>query len=210
MKRFACVSLVLAAVIPIMAQIQEPAPASEPSPKPEATPVKPTEPPPVEPVAKAEPAQARIGAVIIHGFGDIGAVTGDQGTQLAVKSHEFSEANSRQKEYSISITAIETAQPFRTISCIIEYDELDPLLKGIEQIGKVEKTVTRLPNFEATYRTRGTFAIKTLNGPDGKVQASVQIGLEHPINVTFNLEILGQFRSLIQQAKAVLDDAQKP
>jgi hypothetical protein len=164
----------------------------------------------IPPADRLEGPQEKTGAVVIHGYSDIGTVSGDLGAQLTIKSHEFTDVNLGKKDYGISLTAMEGAQPFRTATCSIAYSEIDPLLRGLDHLGKVEKSVTKLANFEASYRTQDSLCVTILNGPDGKIQALVEAGRFHPVRVTCNLELLAQLRGLIQQAKTVLDEAQKP
>ncbi len=137
----ALLPLVLAAVVTSQALAQD-----------KAAPV------PKEPKTKIEIFDAKTGAVIVHGFSTIGTVRGRFGTSATVECKEFTDASSGKKEYGITITVKDTSEYKREHVSYIDYDEIDSLTKGIDYITKVDKTATKLDDFQADYKTKGELA----------------------------------------------------
>jgi hypothetical protein len=161
-----------------------------------------------EPKTKLEAFEAKTGAVIIRGFTDIGTLRGQLGTSATVESREFTDASSGKKEFGIAITVMQTAQYERKDTSYIDYDEIDSLLKGIEYISKIDKSVTSFERFEADYRTKGNLVVATFTETN-KVQAAVQSGQIGNVSAYYTLEQLSAFKDLIQRAKVKLDAAKQ-
>lgn len=122
---------------------------------------------PLEPRTKLETLEQRIGAVI-KGYSDIGSLEGRNGT-LELESHEFTDVATNRKEYGLRIivrTAPRTERAETEESAYVDYDEIEPLLKGLDRIGKTDRSSTQLSNFEARYRTRGDFEVTLRNKID--------------------------------------------
>lgn len=161
---------------------------------------------PKEPKTKLEAFEAKTGAVIIRGFSRVGTVRGQYGTTAEVVCNVFTDASSGKKEYGVSITTKQTSQFERKDSAYIDYDEIDSLIKGIDYIIKIEKGVTKLDQFQADYKTRAELLVSTYSDSSGKVNAAVQTGRFSPVTVFLSLDDLGQFKSLMQQAKTKIDE----
>jgi hypothetical protein len=86
----------------------------------------------------------------------------------------------------------------------IDYDEVDSLLNGIDYISKATSDVTKLGQFEATYRTKGNFSATIFNS-SGKIDAAVKSGYIRPATAFLSLQQLGELRAIIAQAKQKLD-----
>lgn len=180
---------VVALALPIAAHAQTP----KPTPSPEEN-------------TKLEKFQARTGAVIIKGFSRVGRMNGTGGA-VSVLSMEFIDAQSGRKEQGIVIATQGSDRYDRENRSFIDYDEIDSLLKGIDYISKVEPTVTKLPSYEASYRTRGDFSVTTFNSSDGSINIAVSSGRVASENVYLKLSDLPNFRKLIVDAKEKLDMA---
>ncbi len=155
---------------------------------------------------KLERFQARTGAVIVKGYSDLGKLSGTGGT-VEVTGMEFTDAQSGVKAQGVIIAVAGSGRYDRPVNSYIDYDEIDSLIKGIDYVSKIDKTVTRLDNFEAAYRTRGDFSITVFNDSGGKISVAVtsrRIGGE---SVYLKLEDLSTFRELILMAKGKLDSA---
>jgi hypothetical protein len=161
-----------------------------------------------EPKTKLEAFEAQTGGVLIRGFQNIGVLRGQVGTSATVEAREFTDASSGKKEFGIAITVTETARYERKETSYIDYDEVDSLIKGIDYITKVDKTVTTFERFEADYRTKGDLTVATF-GETNKVQAAVQCGRIGGASAYYTLDQLSAFRDLIKRAKARLDGAKQ-
>jgi hypothetical protein len=186
-----CLHVSLLLLVPVAAGAQEQKP----------TPLK-------EPKTKLEAFEATTGAVIIRGFETIGTLRGQLGTSATVESREFTDASSGKKEFGISITVTTSVSYERKDTSYIDYDEIDSLLKGIDYIGRIDKSVTSFEKFEADYRTKGDLVVSTFTETN-KVQAAVQSGRIGSVSAFYTREQLFAFRDLIQRAKAKLDAAKQ-
>lgn len=161
-----------------------------------------------EPKTKLEAFEAKTGMVIIKGLQDIGTVTG-MGT-VTVGCREFTDGNTGRKEYGITIEVKSSGRFERTDTTLIDYDEIESLLKGIDYISKVDKSATPLTLFEAIYKTKGDLRVTTFNGsPSGVIEAAVQSGYMGSATAYLSLDQLSKFRALIENAKTKLDSIKK-
>jgi hypothetical protein len=81
------------------------------------------------------------------------------------------------------------------------------VIRAIDQVARVDETVTKLHHFEARYRTRGDLEIavfRQING--GSIAAMVSGGACEMITIPMSLEDLNRLRGMIVQAKARLDE----
>src|SRR5437879_262429 len=108
------------------------------------------------PLTILEAFEGQTGTVIIKGSAQIGSVSGQSG-MVSVNCKESKDAGTGRKEWGIAIVRKEGEAPEDTI--IIDYEELDSFLSGVDYISKVDYTVTPLPSFDAVYITRGGLRI---------------------------------------------------
>lgn len=163
----------------------------------------------LEPKTKLEAFQARTGIVIIKGFSRIGVAAGLEGTSIEVENREFRDVGSSAKEYGITIEVREAGNTGRRSLSYIDYDEIDPLLKGLEYLSKIDNSVTQLNRFEADYRTRGELLVSASSGRGGVVTLAITGGHFRRATSFFRLEDLKVIRGLIIEAKNQLDAIQQ-
>jgi hypothetical protein len=84
-------------------------------------------------------------------------------------------------------------------------DEVDSLLKGLDYISRVTSDVTKLSQFEATYKTKGYFSATTFSRRSGEIESAVKSGYIRPATAFLSLESLSDLRKLITEAKQKLD-----
>lgn len=90
----------------------------------------------------------------------------------------------------------------------IDYDEIEPLIQGLDFISKAKSDITKLTEFEATYKTKGTFSISTYSS-SGSIKVAVTSGYIRPVTAFISLEQLGKLRTTIVEAKQKLDSSTK-
>lgn len=163
----------------------------------------------LEPRTKLEAFQAMKGVVIIKGFSRIGVAAGLDGTSVEVETRELRDAGSNSKEYGITIEVREAGNTGRRSLSYIDYEELDPLLKGLEYLSKIDNSVTQLTRFEADYRTRGDLLFSVASGRGGVITMAVSSGAFRRAISLFRLEDLKVIRGLIIEAKNQLDAIQQ-
>jgi hypothetical protein len=108
----------------------------------------------------------------------------------------------------VTITSAEPNAPTGEIRSLIDYEEIDPLVKVLDTIVKADDNVTKLSHFEERYRTRGDFEVmvfKQLAG--GAIAAAVEGGFFDRVRLLMSLDDLTKLRWMIAQAKEKLDEA---
>ena len=163
----------------------------------------------LEPRTKLEAFQARMGVVIVKGFSRIGLAAGLEGTSIEVESREFRDVGSNSKEYGITIEVREAGNTARRSLSYIDYDEIEPLLKGLEYLNKIDSSVTQLTRFEADYRTRGDLLVSASSSRGGIITLAISGGVVRRTTSLFRLEDLKVIKGLIIEAKNQLDAIQQ-
>lgn len=153
---------------------------------------------------KIEAFERQAGSVIIRGFSHLGAVPGTFGGSVSVETREFTNATTGKKEYGITVEVKESGRLEREDRSYVDYDEIEGLLKGIEYISKINKSVTPMDEFQADYRTKGDLMISTFSS-SGTIDAAVQSGRIGGADVIINMPNLQKLHDLIMQAKAKID-----
>ena len=159
------------------------------------------------PATKLEAFETNTDTVIIKATAPIGAVSA-HGGGVAVRCREITDAGTGHRESGIIVDIAFDAQLEGTM--LIDYDELDSLLDGLEYLGKLEWSVTSLPEFTAVYTTKGGFRADAHGSRStGNIDFAVRsIRLIAP-RLTLSRDQLGQLRSLIEQARTKLDSLRK-
>lgn len=156
------------------------------------------------PKTKLEAFQARTDVVIVRGYSRIGSAAGEEGNSVRVETIELRDASDNSKVYGIMVEVREAGKPERSNTSFVDYDEIDPLLKGLEYLGKVDNSVTQLKGFEADYRTRGDLLFSAFSGRGNSVTIAVSSGAIRPTTSFFRLEDLRAIMGLIIEAKKQL------
>jgi len=155
------------------------------------------------PKTKIEAFQVQTGTVVIKGYSEIGRVSAMGSVE--VSAMEFTDASTNKKQTGVLIEIKESGRLENKDRSFIDYDEVDALLKGLDYISKATADVTKLGQFEATYKTKGNFSATTYNNSSGKIAAAVKSGYIRPATAFLSLEQLNNLRDLIVQAKQKLD-----
>ncbi|HEX7330280.1 MAG TPA: hypothetical protein VF290_02200 [Pyrinomonadaceae bacterium] len=88
----------------------------------------------------------------------------------------------------------------------VDYQEIEWLLKGIDVISSVDETATKLPGFEARYRTYGDLEISVFRQTRSGNAVTMRTGICDYATVTMSLDDLAKIKAMIQEAKTRLDD----
>jgi hypothetical protein len=148
---------------------------------------------------------AKTGAVIIQGFTEVARLHALYGGHVAVKAKEFTDASSGSKEYGITVEVTDGSSLERENTSYVDYDELESLIKGIDYIGRIDKTITHLANFQADYRTKGDLELSTFSSNNGETLVAVKSGTIGGAQVFYKLGDLVRFRGAIATALSTLD-----
>jgi hypothetical protein len=159
------------------------------------------------PATKLEAFETNTDTVIIRATAPIGTVPA-HGGGVAVRCREITDAGTGHRESGIIIDISFEAQLEAT--ALIDYDELDSLLDGLEYLGKLDWSVTTLPDFSALYTTKGGFRADAHGSRrTGNIEFAARSTRLVGPRLTLSRDQLSQLRSLIDQAKTKLDSLRK-
>lgn len=153
---------------------------------------------------KMEAFEAKTGSVLIKGIQEMGTINGT-GT-VTISCREFMDATSGKREYGITVRVKESGRLERSNTTLIDYDEIDSLLKGIDYISKIDKTATQLSGFEAVYNTKGDLRVISFSTRDGDIETAIQSGSIGSTTAYLTQGQLKHFRGYIQDAKTKIDE----
>jgi hypothetical protein len=154
-------------------------------------------------MTRLEAAQTNTGRVIIKAASPIGSVVGHGGT-VAVVAMEITDTVSGQKEHGVAVTLFEGDQTGG--SALVDYDELDSLLNGLDYLSRVDWTVTSLASLNAFFITKDGFRTAAFSSKrTGTIEYAVRALRSNQRPALLTRDQVAQLRSLIQQAKSKLD-----
>ncbi|HJQ35394.1 MAG TPA: hypothetical protein VJ866_24795 [Pyrinomonadaceae bacterium] len=192
-----CLPLLLLCAAAVAAQ--EPQPSQRPLPPPSPT--------PEEFQTRLETLMTEVGSVIIKGFTNVGSMNGSRGVAYFT-AWEVTDARTGRREQGVGVEISDTVTPNRRDlleeRAYIDYDELDPLIRGIDYMMKLDDKVTKLARYEAQYQTRGGLVLVSFNTPSGYVTAISTYGGRRP-RFVLRPTGLAEFRNLLESAKDALD-----
>jgi hypothetical protein len=166
-----------------------------------------------QPATKLEAFASRTGIVVIRGFSTIGTMNGTG--RVSVAAREFRNGNNpKQAEYGVTIEVKESGRLENESRSFIDQDEIDSLVKGIDYISKIDKSVSAMKDFEAEYRTKGDFSITIFSnsvflnneGGLGLAISSGRIGKATAFLKPSDLLVL---RKLLVDAKEIIETAKQ-
>ncbi len=149
--------------------------------------------------------ESQTGVVIVKGVGQIGSVSTGAAV-IFVSCKESASGATGHRDYGIAIEI--QANQWRRLA-VVDYDELDALLTGMDFLGKMTYNVTPLPGLEATFTTKsGLQFIAFGNKQQGGIRTYLQYndGPRIPLASAQWTELL----NLIAQAKTTLDSLSTP
>jgi hypothetical protein len=144
--------------------------------------------------------ESQTGVVIVKGFGQVGSVSAGPAV-ISVRCKESTSAATGHKDYGIAV--IIESNPWRE-AAIVDYEELDGLLNGMDSLGKMTYNVTSLPGFEATFTTKSGLRLIAFGD---KQQGGIRTYLQYDDGPRIMLasDQWSQLASLTSQAKTKLD-----
>jgi len=159
------------------------------------------------PATRLEAFDTNTDTVIVKATAPIGTVAA-HGGEVSVRCREITDAGTGRRESGIIIDIAYGAQLEGTT--LIDYDELDSLLDGLDYLGKLDWSVTPLPDFSAAYTTKGGFRAEAHGSRrTGNIEFAVRSTRIIAPRFVLSRDQLGQLRSLVEQAKAKLDSLRK-
>ena len=160
----------------------------------------------VPPATKLEAFSARTGIVLVKGFTNLGTVNGMGRVSIDVR--EFRDAsNPKSAQYGVAFEVKESGRPERENTSYIDEDEIDSLIRGLDYISKIDRSVTTFGNFEAQYRTKGDLSLVVFSGSGGEISLAVSSGRIGRTRAFLKLADIEQIRTLLGEAKKAIASA---
>lgn len=152
-----------------------------------------------EPRNKLEEFEGRVETLLIKGRHWIGTIRG-QGNAVRVEATEIKDSTSSDTASGV-IIAIE-GTPTGEVRSLIDYDEVDALLKAMDAAAKASDSTARLSHFEVRYRTKGDFEVMVFKQLENNaVAAAIEGGFFDRARVYLTIDDLIKLRWMIAQAK---------
>lgn len=160
----------------------------------------------VPPATKLEAFSARTGIVLVKGFTNLGTVNGMGRVSIDVR--EFRDAsNPKSAQYGVAFEVKESGRLERENTSYIDEDEIDSLIRGLDYISKIDRSVTTFGNFEAQYRTKGDLSLVVFSGSGGEISLAVSSGRIGRTRAFLKLADIEQIRTLLGEAKKAIASA---
>lgn len=160
-----------------------------------------------DPRNKLEEIEGRLETVLIKGHTWVGTLRIQNGS-ARVEATEIRDTRNSQRATGvvITVTSTDTAGATNEIRSLIDYEEIDPLVKALDTVAKADETLTKLTHFEARYRTRGDFEVIVFKQLTGGIAVAVEVGFFERTRLLLTIEELIKLRWMIAQAKERLDE----
>ena len=131
-----------------------------------------------------------------------------QNGSARVEATEIRDSTSAEAASGVVITIMADGGPPGEIRSLIDYDEIDPLIKAMDAAAKAGDNLTRLSHFEVRYRTKGDFEIMVFKQLENNVvAAAIEGGFFDRSRLYLSIDDLVKLRWMIAQAKEQLDQA---
>src|SRR5438876_8816190 len=111
-----------------------------------------------EPRNKLEDFDGRMETVLIKGRTWVGTIRAQNGS-ARVEAIEIRDSSNSAQATGVIITINADGGPAGEIRSLIDYEEIDALVKAIDKASKASEAITKLTHFEVHYRTRGDFEV---------------------------------------------------
>ncbi len=158
-----------------------------------------------EPRNKLEEFESRMETILIKGRTHVGTLRSQNGT-ARVDATEIRDTGNSTRVAGVVITIVADGQS-NEVRSLIDYGEIDPLIKAFDAVAKSDESITKLTHFEARYRTKGDLEIMVFKQLSGSgVAAAVEGGFFERTRLLLTLDDFVKLRWMIFQAKERLDD----
>jgi hypothetical protein len=158
-----------------------------------------------EPRNKLEDFEGRMETILIKGRTYVATLRAQNGV-ARVEATEIRDTRNSTRVQGVVITIVAEGGPSGEIRSLIDYEEIDPLIKAFDTVAKSDDSITRLTHFEARYRTKGDFEIMVFKQVSGGVAAAVEGGFFDRSRLLLTLDDFTKLRWMVAQAKERLDE----
>ena len=158
-----------------------------------------------EPRNQLEDFEGRVETILIKGRHWVGNVRGQNGS-ARVEATEIRDSVTSATASGAVIAIKADGGPAGEVRSLIDYDEIDALLRAMDSAAKASESITRLSHFEVRYRTKGDFEIMVFKQLENNVvAAAIEGGFFERSRLYLSIDDLVKVRWMIAQAKERLD-----
>jgi hypothetical protein len=157
---------------------------------------------------KLEDIDGRMETLLIKGRHWVGTLRSQNGS-ARVEAFEVRDTRNSERATGVVVTFVPANADSRDdeIRSLIDYEEIDPLLKILDTMVKADDNVTKLSHFEERYRTRGDFEVMVFKQQTGtSAAAAIEGGFFDRVRLLLIMDELVRLRYMIAQAKERLDE----
>jgi hypothetical protein len=158
-----------------------------------------------EPRNKLEDFEGRMETILVKGRTYVATLKAQNGN-ARVEATEIRDTGNATRVKGVVITIVADGGPPGEIRSLIDYEEIDPLIKAFDTVAKSDDSITKLTHFEARYRTKGDFEIMVFKQVAGGVAAAVEGGFFDRSRLLLTLDDFTKLRWMISQARDKLDE----
>ena len=158
---------------------------------------------PYEPRTKLEAIDDRYNTVIIKAFTRITTI---EVRGVRIDAVDMRENGGTARAKGIVIQLREEGGQLNDNRAFIDYEEIDGLLNAIDTAVRIDETMTKLPGFEARYKTSGDLELAVFRQTRSGTAVTLTTGLCERATQTMTLDDLGKVKAMIQEAKTRLDE----
>jgi len=161
-----------------------------------------------EPRNKLEDFDGRMQTILVKGRHWTGTARAQNGS-ARVEAIEIrdSDKGTRTTGVMVTLVAFQPNPNNEELRSLIDYEEIEPLVRAMDTLIKADENVTKLSHFEEHYRTVGDFEVivfKQLTGTG--VAAAIEGGFFDRLRLLMTIDDLTKLRWMIAQAKDKLDE----
>jgi hypothetical protein len=160
---------------------------------------------PLEPRTKLEAIEWRYERVLVKGFSQMASIN-TRGVEVRVDAVELKDTDAATRAIGLVVALRGAGENPRENRSLVDYDEIDRLLKGLDTVAKVNESITKLASFEARYRTLGDLEINVFRQSRSGTAASLTAGICDRVTALLTLDELDRFKAHIVEAKTRLDE----
>jgi hypothetical protein len=165
-----------------------------------------------KPQTKLEAMATEKGELLVKGYTDIGTLQGEDGSSVRVTAIEIADQSrgSRQTGIAMQVT---TRDRGRGATSLIDSEDVKSLLDAIDSIAKIDHAVTRMGDFESSYRTHGDLEIANIRTGNGRMVTITATQILSPSGLVltgtapFRASRLPDLRHAIVAAQDALDQS---
>jgi hypothetical protein len=158
-----------------------------------------------EPRNKLEEFDTRLETVLVKGNTNVGTISGRNGS-VRVQAIEIQDTGKSTRASGVEITINQTAQPAAQVESLIDYEEIDSLISGLDTVAKASDSITKLAHFQARYRNKEEFEIVVFKQTAPGIAVTISNSLVQRARIQLTLDDLAKLRWMILEAKARLDE----